>query len=298
MPLNSTKEERTAAAIKDLAAKMKLEIPISRDLKKLFSVIISDMQNAIAQTGQPQNADLYFNDFTSILAKSYRATNSEFSGRILDFIEEEKDNTEEAIIAALLLLAGARNITIDILIEEMTIEIEVLSQTFIQINTTESSRLITNTNKKQMNEAVNEATRELAEKLGRQPTKKEVSAAASRKLKSKFASRIATIATTEVQKAAEGTKEIERTVFKNTRSSLTSLIIGLKPLTSKEFWVTMGDNRVRFSHVQANGSTKNENGVFVVQGQFLLHPGDTSLGATADNVQNCRCSAVTALVES
>lgn len=64
-------------------------------------------------------------------------------------------------------------------------------------------------------------------------------------------------------------------------------------------WVTTLDVRTRtvansgrFDHLAANRQTVPNNGLFVVSGQKLLHPGDTSNGASAGNVVQCRCVAV------
>ena len=72
----------------------------------------------------------------------------------------------------------------------------------------------------------------------------------------------------------------------------------ISPL-SKQVWMDAGDNRVRptgkkgkFNHRNAdiaNGKI-GLNESFKVSGQNLRFPRDTSLGATAGNVINCRCT--------
>ena len=57
-------------------------------------------------------------------------------------------------------------------------------------------------------------------------------------------------------------------------------------------WVTMGDDKVRPAHSAANGQTVDYNVPFTVGGEQLNKPGDTSLGATLENVIECRCSSV------
>lgn len=57
-------------------------------------------------------------------------------------------------------------------------------------------------------------------------------------------------------------------------------------------WVTMGDKKVRPWHVRANFQTVPENEPFIVKNERLMFPGDTSLGASLDNVSGCRCNKV------
>lgn len=55
-------------------------------------------------------------------------------------------------------------------------------------------------------------------------------------------------------------------------------------------WVSRRDNRVRADHRDADGQTVAAQGVFVVGGWPMLHPGDPS--APPEQVVNCRCVAV------
>ena len=54
-------------------------------------------------------------------------------------------------------------------------------------------------------------------------------------------------------------------------------------------WITMGDGKVRGTHAEANGQKRKIDEPFTVGGYNLMHPGDTSLGASLSEVINCRC---------
>jgi len=63
-------------------------------------------------------------------------------------------------------------------------------------------------------------------------------------------------------------------------------------------WSTAGDQRVRpwpgsknrrFNHREADRQKRKQREPFVVSGEKLMTPGDTSLGASAGNVVRCRC---------
>jgi len=56
-------------------------------------------------------------------------------------------------------------------------------------------------------------------------------------------------------------------------------------------WDNMQDEKVRDHHVDAGGQIRLINEPFLVMGQYLMRPKDTSLGATVRNIINCRCSA-------
>lgn len=55
-------------------------------------------------------------------------------------------------------------------------------------------------------------------------------------------------------------------------------------------WRATGDSRTRDTHAALNGETATKDEAFVSpSGARLMHPGDTSLGAPADEIIDCRC---------
>ena len=57
-------------------------------------------------------------------------------------------------------------------------------------------------------------------------------------------------------------------------------------------WDTMKDERVRHTHVMADGQEVDIGKPFTVGKCQMMFPNDTSLGATADEILNCRCVAI------
>lgn len=55
-------------------------------------------------------------------------------------------------------------------------------------------------------------------------------------------------------------------------------------------WMCANNERSRDTHKAADGQRKPLNEPFIVGGYKLMHPGDSSLGAPAKEVCNCRCS--------
>lgn len=89
------------------------------------------------------------------------------------------------------------------------------------------------------------------------------------------------IATTETQSSSETSKQYAIKAGINTVTAIT--------LTTK-VWYTNLDGRERQSHHDAAGQQQPFIYPFMVQGEKLNYPGDTSLGATVSNIARCRCS--------
>jgi HK97 family phage portal protein len=57
-------------------------------------------------------------------------------------------------------------------------------------------------------------------------------------------------------------------------------------------WLATMDNRVRDSHAAANGQRRMVGEPFSVNGYSMLQPGDSSMGAPASEIVNCRCTVI------
>lgn len=95
------------------------------------------------------------------------------------------------------------------------------------------------------------------------------------------------IAQYETQNAAEGAKSVAA-------DSINEVITNAEPsfvaVYLKE-WVTVGDEKVRDWHADADGQTVNVDEPFIVMGEELMFPSDDSMGASPENTINCRCSS-------
>jgi len=140
----------------------------------------------------------------------------------------------------------------------------------------QQTKFISETNQKQMSESVKEAALETQED-GVLPDHRTTAITAAVFFRRKYSPRVGTIALTETQNAAENTKFQENIVVTDSNS---------------KSWATVGDKRVRLTHVRANGQRVNINEPFLVGGALLMYPGDTSMGAPIKEVAGCRCSAL------
>ncbi len=106
-----------------------------------------------------------------------------------------------------------------------------------------------------------------------------VAAVAPALLARTMAARTTVIATTETQFAAEASK-----------AETARISAGADARLVRKVWQTVGDERVRVAHRDAEGQSVPVDEAFEVGGERLMYPRDTALGATPGNVINCRCS--------
>lgn len=57
-------------------------------------------------------------------------------------------------------------------------------------------------------------------------------------------------------------------------------------------WVSSGLSNTRLSHIEADGQRVDQDEPFIVEGEMLMYPHDSSMGATAGNIINCACSCI------
>ena len=56
-------------------------------------------------------------------------------------------------------------------------------------------------------------------------------------------------------------------------------------------WVSSFDDRTRDDHAAASGQQVKFEEPFIVGGDRMMHPADSSMGASSANIVNCRCSS-------
>lgn len=289
MPLNTTDTELRASAAADLAEKLKLERQQIIELRSLFNDMASDMEAFAAETGEATSATAYEDDLRGILAKQGRRVGNAFSGEITDFLDDAPE--DESIIEELALIAAVGGLTVAQMVDRMRNENRRKRQAFTTAQVAADTRIITSTNQREMDAAMVSARVGILD-AGRTVTNAEVASVASRDFRNRGLSRAPTIAATFTQKIAEGTKDIERDTFFTARNGVPAVVADVPQIEETEIWVTVGDEKVRPSHVAADFDPKEDFG-WEVGGEFLRFPGDPQ-GSPA-NIINCRCSAQTVI---
>lgn len=75
----------------------------------------------------------------------------------------------------------------------------------------------------------------------------------------------------------------------NTIGNYDELLVALQSGYTVKRWDTMKDLKVRVTHKDVDGITIPIDEAFQVGNSELMFPGDTSLGADASEISNCRC---------
>jgi len=243
--------------VQDFRDKVILEPKLGRKLRVLDKQIVTQFRQDMLK-GELTRAEIFQPELEEILASHYEVVADKFEGRIADDASDDVALTidEQANLTAAI---GA----------------------FIVARAATQSKIISNNTQKDMGVAAQVV-------IGETPDQIERSVAASALLSRRLRVREGAIASLETQAMAEAVKLAEFDVFAKKDP------LSLQPPSEQMFkeWVTVGDERVRAAHAAADAQVRRVEELFKVGGQQLRFPGDTSFGATAGNVINCRCSAV------
>ena len=256
MPLSDA--EIRKQVIPDFRDKLMLERKLRRKIRTLNKSIVSRFQSDLLR-GETTRADIFQDELKDLLLDFYGSVSLKFKSRTLRR------------------LSGGRNrLTSD--------EKKILKRAvtlFASRRAVQQSRLILETTHRNMRSAVQLAASETVDQI-------ETAINASAILSSKLKSRETGIVSLETQAMAEATKMAEADMI--AKKAPLTLQTPQEPLFKE--WVTQGDERVRPAHVSADSQLQRVQDLYVVMGQQLRFPGDTSFGATAANVINCRCDSV------
>lgn len=283
MVLATTQAERQRQAAVDLALKMKLEIGLIRDLRGFFNDVRSVFKPVFLATGSQPNLGEFRTDLTGLLRRHYRRVTREFGTRFrklvdkhfelgLLVIKQEEDERTADEIAAGVAAAALLNGQTDAAIND-----------FINRRSEEQADIILNTTQREFDAAIGAGIAGAA-LTGILLTQEEIADQVVADVRIRQTRRSEVIAMTEVNAVAERAKQIEASTVVQA-----GLVIGGVALATnmEKRWDAVLDERTRLSHALADGQIKRVGEPFIVQSEFLLHPSDTSLGATPGNVINC-----------
>ena len=256
-------------ARRDLSEKLRFERMLADEIRAFNRRMVRGTVGQYGRTGRPFDASTVQPELAEILLKHYDRVSPEFDNQITEILPSDIEATDVetvAIAAALALFFAARS--------------------------PEQAEIITGTNQRNIDDSITAAISVSQEEAaaGRPQTRFDIAALTGAVLSRKLKGRVTGIASLETQAPAETAKATEAQVLTGQPPSVTGGTLRETPVVKE--WVTVGDERVRESHVLADSQTMTLNAPFQVGGELLRWPGDTSLGATAGNVINCRCSSV------
>jgi len=257
----------TTQSRKDLNKKLQLERKLLPKLRRFNTKVSRQFGAKLRQDGTIININEFDQGLTDILDKHYGSVTNAFSNnmspRLPDDVsidENERSQIKNALAPWLLAVVPAAAIA---------------------INNTTRGDMIEATEQAAEDESVRALTGR-----GAQLT---AAALATVFLARKLRGREAGVLMTETQIPAEVAKATEAEVLSGATPSIQ--IPTRHEINVKKEWVTVGDSAVRPAHANANGQRVNINEAFIVGGELLRQPGDTSLGASLGNIINCRCNA-------
>lgn len=270
-----TNEQADEKADNEFALKISIEASLSPLLASLFDSIVSISTNSYLQNGVIPTATDYLSNFNDFFDTLYTTTVSQFRDSLNDEMSSFEINSVNP------------NFTNQDLISQVQNNSDLKIDSFIQVNSSENANQVTQTNQEDIDNALAIA---IASQLANGLNRAETANVFSAQLSSYFNGRSGTILATGVQNASEGSKQIVSEQYSTIVKTIDPNATG-----AVKIWVTKMDDKVRVSHREANFQSQLINTPFIVQDELLRYPGDTSMGASLNNVINCRCVSVFSL---
>jgi len=262
MPLANTRAERQRQGALDTAKKMRLEIPFAKDIRRILKTISDDFYNEYIKSGTVINMETYRTDLTAALKKNYRNIANKFKRNF---------RTDKSI---------------DFETKGIDENIEATLKQYIDTHSAEQTGLILGTTSELLNRDLTGSIFALSES-GQELNNENVADLTWKKNSARSAGRAKIIAETETQNMSETTKQTEVNEMAIAGAVIAGVAITQQIL--KRRWNSRLNEVTRFPHAVADGQVRGILEPFSVNGQLLMYPGDTSLGASAGNVIECKC---------
>ncbi len=259
--VQSERLKQTQATVEE-TRKMALERRLTPEIRSVFSQMVTEYVAAVTETGSVPSASDFQGEWNAIFLRHYRRV-----GRVF-LPNQRRSSLYEALLETKQELSPQAN-------QELLAFFSRWSRDF----GAQQAGLLTETNQKDYVTALQRANEQAED-----GSPVVVAAAAGVALRGLFRSRVTTIANVQTQAPAEEAKREEAVAL--------AVSDGKQEDEIEKIWQTVGDANVRVAHIAANGQQRTANAAFSVGGEDLRFPGDSSLGASAENVINCRCAAI------
>lgn len=256
--------EIKAKVSQDLALKLQLEVRLAADMRRIFKGISKEVRQHVAVSSSTPKASDYLIEIEGALRTHYRRIVKSFAWNLRESLEKSFGVQE------------AKALSDD--------EIAKRIEQYVKDRAEGQSLYITQTTQREIDEVVGLV---LAASIGMNVSQEAIALAAEREFFARAAARADIIGATETSAAAEGIKYLEASTLAKQDEPVGG--VDLKKEMVKQ-WDSILDEKTRLNHAVADGQRRHIDDPFDVGGQKLMVPGDTSLGATLDNIINCRCS--------
>lgn len=263
--LNTNENDRRKQAAKDYAAKLALELTLYKMIAPIFRRESLNFARSYSSVGLVPDLFQFKKEINGILQSHYVDVSNVFSKRIIDQLGKPEDY--------------------DRILDAMKNEIQLAANK----RAAASAAVISDTTHDDMHDAIEKVTNDAMQE-GRILSKSETAERAKLELDKKNAARLGTISATETQNPAEKAKQTEINMLHQNDAEFDGEKIVGKNIQKQ--WVAILDKVTRDAHADADGQIVDFDEPYIVMGQQLMVPGDMDLGATIDNVINCRCSSI------
>lgn len=261
MAFDNSKKLLARRGARDLALKLRLENVFKPTLKRFFNSLIKAFRLKYSHNNRKEviNVDDYLPEMVGILRPHYRRVMKAFYAVDRKEIKslEKKDEIES--------------------------DIEGTMHEYILIHSEHQAKIILRTVKDELDNAIQKYITESVLNH-RDPDPQVIADLVYKDFKHKIKGKADIIALTETQIVAEKTKFEEYRAITQSGDPTSELFM--------KQWVAILDRRVRPWHAAADGQRVAIDEPFIVKGEKLLYPGDSSFGVSVDNIANCRCSSL------
>lgn len=259
-------QELYKRAVDGYANKVKLEKPFKKTLDSFYDKVNSDFKSYYAKYGHVQNMQDYQKELESILNEQHIKAGNAFSSNLRNvYGKSPNDKSIQIKIDANVKGSAAQRAHL-------------------------SSHKMIGTMSDYADKAVKNASVSLA--LSEEEiTNASIARISSELLANSFVRSSVTATITETAAGAENGKDIESQTLNDYDAELDGLDgKSITEMQQQKVWIAILDAHTRDAHVEADGQTVNIDEPFEVDGEQLMEPCDDSMGASAENICNCRCS--------
>jgi len=265
---NSKRKALLAAAAAALALTMKQEKKIKEKLSAHFDALSKEVRKYYATHSKLPPLDDHRNTIKEIIQSHYISTAGFASRMFRDEFEDVTDTDGELI-----------NSIVDDKIDRDADE-----------HSDSASDLISDTTESNFKDYIKDAIA-IAATAGVLMSARDIGEAISEKFDETAEGRIDNISLTETGIAVSDGKLDEIQALEDVKADFEDGT-NITEYARTKTWVAILDDRTRPWHEEADGQTVGVDEPFVVNGEELMMPRDDSLGASPDNLINCRCEGV------
>jgi uncharacterized protein with gpF-like domain len=267
MAYNVSKGDQDKSFKRDHALKLALELLLLPKLAAEFSRVVAGFKQSVSKFGHPQSTIQHRQNLYNMLLKHYDTVEKKFSSQIIKELG----------------LPDAHEII------RQTIDLNTDLHHTIRAN--QMADNIALTTQKNIHNSMIKAILAAAA-AGIALNRSKLAENGGTFLDDALKSRIETIAISETQNPAEHAKQTEIDSLHRHAAKFKGITETIAKKKKFKMWQAVLDNKTRLTHAEADSQQVPFDQPYIVGGEQLRYPGDMGLGASIENIINCRCSSI------